>query len=66
MALLADNGCEGDRFRKNLLVRAILPITPLCANRKAPDHPENRRHRERNRAERLFGKFKQQRGIATR
>jgi len=31
-----------------------------------PEHPDYRRYRDRNRVERMFGKLKQQRHIATR
>ena len=31
-----------------------------------PEHPDYRRYRDRNRVERMFGKLKQQRRIATR
>ncbi|MCO6161188.1 IS5 family transposase, partial [Asaia lannensis] len=65
-ALLADKGYDGDGFRQSLLMRGILPIIPPRANRKAPEHPDYRRYRDRNRIERMFGKLKQQRRIATR
>lgn len=65
-ALLADKGYDGDRLRENLLMRGILPIIPRRSNRKAPVHPDYRRYRDRNRIERMFGKLKQQRRIATR
>ena len=61
-ALLADKGYDGDRFRESLLIRGILPRS----NRKVPEHPDYRRYRNRNRVERMFGKLKQQRRIATR
>ena len=41
-------------------------IIPPRSNRKVPDHPDYRRYRDRNRVERMFGKLKQQRRIATR
>jgi transposase len=65
-ALLADKGYDGDRFRENLLMRGILPIIPPRSNRKVPVHPDYRRYKDRNRVERMFGKLKQQRRIATR
>ena len=65
-ALLADKGYDGDRFRENLLLRGILPIIPPRSNRKTPVHPDYRRYKDRNRVERMFGKLKQQRRIATR
>ena len=65
-ALLADKGYDGDRFRESLLIRGILPIIPPRSNRKVPEHPDYSRYRDRNRVERMFGKLKQQRRIATR
>lgn len=65
-ALLADKGYDSDRFRETLLMRGILPIIPPKANRKAPEHPDYRRYRDRNRVERMFNKLKQSRRIATR
>ena len=46
--LLADKGYDGDRFRENLLMRGILPIIPPRSNRKAPEHPDYRRYKDRN------------------
>jgi transposase len=65
-ALLADKGYDGDAFRQNLLMRGILPVIPPRSNRKAPEHPDYRRYKDRNQVERMFGKLKQQRRIATR
>ncbi|MFT6473020.1 MAG: transposase [Afipia broomeae] len=65
-ALLADSGYDGDRFRESLLIRGILPIIPPRSNRKVPKHPDYRRYRDRSRVERIFGKLKKQRRIATR
>jgi len=65
-ALLADKGYDGDRFRESLLIQGILPIIPPRSNRKAPEHPDYRRYKDCNRIERMFGKLKQQRRIATR
>ena len=52
-ALLADKGYDGDRFRENLLLNNILPVIPPRSNRKAPEHPDYRRYRDRNRVERI-------------
>jgi transposase len=65
-ALLAAKGYDGDRFRESLLIRGILPIIPPRSNRKVPEHPDYRRYHDRNRVERMFGRLKQQRRIATR
>ncbi len=66
IALLADKGYDGDRFRKSLLIRGILRIIAPRSNRKVPRHPDYRRYRDRNRVEGIFGNLKQQRRIATR
>lgn len=65
-ALLADKGYDWDYFRESPLIRRILPIIPPRSNRKVPVHPDYRRYRDRNRFERMFGKLKQKRRIATR
>ncbi|WP_234831593.1 IS5 family transposase [Sphingobium yanoikuyae] len=65
-ALLADKGYDGDRFRENLLQHNILPVISPRSNRKAPEHPDYRRYRDRNRVERMFGFLEHQRPIATR
>src|SRR3546814_13697029 len=65
-ALLADKGYDGDRFRESLLIQGILPIIPPRSNRKAPEHPDYRRDKDRNRIERMFGKPQQPSRIATR
>ena len=73
-ALLAGKACpersrrgyDGDAFHQNLLMRGILPVIPPRSNRKAPEHPDYRRYKDRNRVERMFGKLKQQRRIANR
>jgi len=65
-ALLADKGHDGDRFRESLLLRSILPVIPPRSNRKAPEHPDYRRHPDRNRIERMVNRLKQAGCIATR
>jgi transposase len=42
------------------------PIIPPRSNRKTPGHPDYPRYKDRNRVERMLGKPKQQRRIATR
>lgn len=65
-ALLTGKGYDGDRFRESLLIQGISPIIPPRSNHKAPVHPDYRHYKDRNRIERMFGKLKQQRRIATR
>ncbi|WP_310497362.1 transposase [Sandarakinorhabdus sp.] len=50
---------------QNLLIHSILPIIPPRSNRKAPEHPDYHRYRDPNRTERMFGKLRKQRRIAT-
>ena len=65
--VVGDRGFDGDRLREECLERDVNPNIPLRANRD-PDrwswYAEG--YRERNRVERLFGKAKQFRRIATR
>jgi hypothetical protein len=37
-------------------MRGILPVIPPRSNRKAPEHPDDRRYKDRNRVERMFEK----------
>ena len=65
--IVGDKGFDGDRLRCDCLDREVNPNIPLKKNRD-PElwafDPES--YRERNRVERLFGKAKQFRRIATR
>ena len=65
--LVGDKAFDGDKLREDCLDRDVNPNIPLKANRD-PDlwafDPEG--YKERNRVERLFGKAKQFRRIATR
>ena len=65
--LVGDKAFDGDALREACLDRDVNPNVPLRANRD-PERwawdPEG--YRERNRVERLFGKAKQFRRIATR
>lgn len=65
--IVGDKGFDGDQLRCDCLNRNVNPNIPLRANRD-PDlwalDPVS--YRERNRVERLFGKAKQFRRIATR
>lgn len=65
--LVGDKGFDGDTLRLECLKRDVNPNIPLKANRD-PDawawEPEG--YKERNRVERLFGRAKQFRRVATR
>jgi len=65
--VVGDRGFDGDRLREECLDRDVNPNIPLKANRD-PDrwswYAEG--YRERNRVERLIGKAKQFRRVATR
>lgn len=65
--LVGDKAFDGDELRRACLERDVNPNIPLKANRD-PDRwawdPEG--YKERNRVERLLGKAKQFRRIATR
>jgi transposase len=65
--LVADKAFDGDALREHCLERDVDPNIPLKANRDPGRwawYAEG--YRERNRVERLFGKAKQFRRIATR
>jgi transposase len=64
---VADKAFDSDRLRERCLERDVDPNIPLKANRDPKRwawYAEG--YRERNRVERLFGKAKQFRRIATR
>lgn len=65
--LVADKAFDGDELRRACVERDVNPNIPLKANRD-PEcwafGPQG--YRERNRVERLFGKLKQFRRVATR
>ena len=63
---MTDKGYDGDAFWQSLLMHGIFPIIPPRSNRKAPEHADYRRYRDRSRDERMFGKLKLQRRVAIR
>ena len=64
-ALLADKGYDGNR--ESLLIPGASCRSPRPrSNRTVPEHPDYHRYKDRNRIERMVGKLKQQRRIATR
>ena len=65
--VVADKGFDGDRLRERCLERDVNPNIPLKSNRDPQRWAWDREgYRERNRVERLFGKAKQFRRVATR
>ena len=64
--LLADKAYDADHWRTWLKQRRILPVIPNKANRKQPHAFDRKRYRGRNVIERMFGRLKDFRRIATR
>ena len=64
--LLADRGYDADWFRKALSDRKIKPCIPGRKSRKPPVKYDKPRYKRRNRIERMFGKLKDWRRVATR
>ena len=64
--LIADKGYDSDWFREALTDLKIEPCIPGRANRKAPIVYDADLYKQRNRIERMFGRLKDRRRIATR
>ena len=64
--LLADRGYDADRFREALVDKGTRPCIPGRKSRKNTVKYDERRYKRRNRIERMFGKLKDWRRIATR
>ena len=64
--LIAAKGYDSDRCRTALAQRAITPCIPGRANRKQPVAYDAELYKQRNRIERMFGRLKDWRRIATR
>ena len=64
--LIADKGYDSDWFREALTDLEIEPCIPGRANRKAPILYDTALYKQRNRIERMFGRRKDWRRIATR
>ena len=63
---VADRAFDSEAIRDALLERDAAPVIPSRANSAEPVELCERMYRERNRVERLVGKLKQFRRIATR
>lgn len=64
--LLADKAYDADHWRGWLVGRRIQPVIPNRSNRKAPHAFDAMRYKNRNVIERMFGRLKDFRRIATR
>ena len=64
--LLADRGYDADWFREALLDRGTRPCIPGRKSRSKPIRYDKRRYRRRNKIERMFGRLKDWRRVATR
>ena len=64
--LIADRGYDSNWFREALIELEIAPCIPGRANRKAPIPYNADLYKQRNRIERMFGRPKDWRRIATR
>ena len=66
MSCIGDKGYDSDRFREALEGRGIAPCIPGRAHRKKPVACDAGLYRQRNLVERMFGRLKDWRRIATR
>lgn len=64
--LIADKGYDANHFRDLLAKRRTEAVIPSTAARKAPIPFDHIAYRERNLIERMFGRLKDFRRIATR
>jgi putative transposase len=64
--LIADRGYDSDWFREALRERDIAPCIPGRKNRKQPIDYDTELYKQRNLVERMFGRLKDWRRIATR
>lgn len=65
-ALIADRGYDSNWFRRALLGQGITPCIPGRKSRKEPIPYDQDLYKQRNRVERMFGRLKDWRRIATR
>jgi transposase len=64
--LLGDMGYDADWVREELLMRGVLPVIPANPVRQEAPSLDRELCRLRNRVERLVGRLKQSRAVATR
>lgn len=63
---MADKGYDSNAIRADLAERGIEAVIPPRSNRKTPIAWDAVLYRDRNRIERMFGRLKINRAIATR
>lgn len=64
--MLADRGCDSDRFRKALTAEGIMPCIPPRKNRKVQIDYNKTLYKQRHKIENMFGRIKDWRRIAMR
>ena len=64
--VIADKGYDSDDIRTFITKAKMIAVIPTRRNRKVQIPHDKKLYKERNRIERLFGKLKQNRRIATR
>jgi transposase len=64
--LIADKAYDADRLRRWLKTRRIRAVMPSGRSRNRPCPPDRPAYRRRNVIERMFGRLKNRRRIATR
>lgn len=64
--LLTDRGYDADWFRETLVDKGAKPCIPGRKSRKKTVKYDKRRYKRRNRIERMFGRLKDWRRVATR
>jgi len=64
--LLADKAYDAGHFREFLSGRKIEPVIPAKSNRKVHIPHDKKRYKQRNTVERMFGRIKDWRRVATR
>jgi transposase len=64
--VVGDKGFDGDPQRQACRGHGAKPVIPFKANRTRPGRLNQKAYRQRNKIERLFGKLKEFRRVATR
>lgn len=64
--MIADKGYDSDRFVVAIESAGATAVIPSRSNRRRPRELDRHLYRERNQVERLFGRLKECRRVATR